>query len=391
MPRSTFSALPLSNEALARIDAVARKLRGGGASDAALAEAIRGLSHAYTRDRTRISELDATREALWARAAFFFPRDLPKVFGPLDELLGAARFPAAANRTLKLLDVGAGLGATSLGVARWLHLRGLPIEHLDVVALERNAPLLRGLRALTEALASLPKEFVPVRLDARPVELERADLSGGFDLITFGFVLNELYADRAAEERATRKTELLIDAAKKLRPGGAIVVLEPALKESARELMQVRDRLASRTAAPFVIAPCVRDGACPMLPSERDWCHQELPYALPARLAAVARAATLRYEGLSYASLVLANEPRIDDAAVGYRVVSDPLESKGKLELFGCGKPGYVRLTRLARHESPENAPFGHARRGDLLSLDSAEPRITEATSVRRRTRAPDG
>ena len=392
MPRSTFSPLPLSNEALERIDSVARKLRGGGgASDTALADAVRGLSHAYTRDRARLSELDATREALWARAAFFLPRELPKVFGPLDDLLAAGRFPAPANNTLKLLDVGAGLGATSLGVARWLKLRRVPVERLEVVALERNAPLLRGLRLLTEALASLPNEFVPVKLDARAIELERADLSGSFDLITFGFVLNELYADAAPPDRAMRKAELLIDAGRRLRAGGALVVLEPALKESARELMAVRDQLAGRSAAPFVIAPCMRKGCCPMLASERDWCHQDLAYALPPRLAAVARAAALRYEGLSYASLVLANEPRGDDPPFVYRVVSDPLESKGKLELFGCGEAGYVRLTRLMRHATADNAPFAEARRGDVLSLDTADFRISETTSVQRRGSMKDG
>ena len=127
-----------------------------------------------------------------------------------------------------------------------------------------------------------------------------------------------------------------------------------------------------------------------MLVAERDWCHQELAYALPPRLAAVARAAALRYEGLSYASLVLANEPRPQEPPFAYRVVSDPLESKGKLELFGCGEPGYVRLTRLTRHATAGNAPFTEARRGDVLSVDTAGPRIAETTSVQRRGRTKD-
>jgi ribosomal protein RSM22 (predicted rRNA methylase) len=396
LPRRTYQPLPLSERALACIERIAMHgshadprassgRSGAKLSTQALAQAVAALSHLYTRDRSRLGELDATKEAWLARIGFFLPRDLPKVFGPLDELLGSELFRHErwqSERSLRMLDIGAGLGATSLGVARWLRLRALPIERLHVVALERNARALRSFQALASALSQFDDEFVPLTLDARSEELERAQLSERFDLITFGFVLNELFPESAPEERAARRAELLLRAAERLREGGAIIVLEPALRESARELMAVRDLLVARGRAPFVIAPCLHTHSCPMLPSERDWCHQELPYALPKALAEVAKAASLRYEGLSYASLVLSNTARPSAAANSFRIVSDRLESKGKLELFGCSEAGYVRLTRLTRNANERNAPFEAAQRGDVLTLSSEGPRVDEQTTV---------
>jgi SAM-dependent methyltransferase len=389
--------LPISAAALAHIEQVAASLHGrkvgpaplGGAAARVdpriLAEAVSELSRVYTRERGQMAKLD--KRSLLARAAFFFPRDLPKIFGPLDELVAAGLAPDKAE--LRVLDVGAGLGATSFGLARWLRLRGRPVQSLRVVALEHNAPALHGFQSFVRALSELPDEFVPIALEARAEDLRSLRSTEKFDLVMFGFVLNEVFLELPELERAERRAEILLDASTRLTPGGAILLLEPALKETTRELMQVRDVLAARAAAPFVIAPCLHALACPMLPSERDWCHQELAYALPPPLADIARAASLRYEGLSYASLVLANSPRPTLPAHSYRVVSDRLASKGKLELYGCSEAGYTRLTRLDRHASEHNRPFESARRGHVLTVATSSPRIDADTKVERADEPP--
>jgi len=379
----TYQPLPLSEAALAALERIARGLATNSSLQRELGEAVAELSRVYTRDRTQLGALDATKQALLARLGFFFARDLPKVFGPLDELAACDLMPRAT--TLRVLDVGAGLGATSFGLARWLRLRAHPAERLELCALERSAPALRSFQAVAKAFAALPDEFVPIELDVRNGDLRALRVAQRFDLVTFGFVLNELFTDAPQSERTELRAELLCEAAGKLHEGGAIIVLEPALKESARELMAVRDVLVGRAAAPHVIAPCLHTLGCPMLPSPRDWCHQELAYALPPKLAEVARAASLRYEGLSYASLVLANVPRPRADVHAVRVVSDKLESKGKLELFGCSEAGYVRHTRLTRAATDANAAFASASRGDVLTIDDGRVRIDEHTRVTRR------
>ena len=379
--RRTYEPLPLSLESLARVQRVAQALCGRH-DERALISAAAALSRVYTRERGQMQALDTDRSALLARIGFFWARDLTKIFGPLDELARCGVMPQ--RETLRVLDVGAGLGATSFGLARWLRLRGVPTRALEVVALEQSQTALRAFDALARSLSDLPDELAPIRLDARCGDLTSTRRDGKFDLVLLGFVLNELFLTLPEPERIARRASLLIEAASQLAEGGAILVLEPALKQSARELMQLRDVLAARGAAPHVIAPCLHDAGCPMLPSVRDWCHQELAYALPPQLAAVARAAGLRYEGLSYASLVLASQPRAVSAVARHRVVSDRLESKGKLELFTCSQHGYVRLSRLTRDHSEHNAAFEDARRGDVLTLEGAPARIGNASKVRR-------
>jgi SAM-dependent methyltransferase len=369
--RRTYQPLPLSPTTLARIESAAQALAGK-FTPRMLAESVGSLSRVYTRERGQLGQLE--RGSLLARAGFFFARDLVKPFGPLDELHAAGALPA--GDTLRVLDLGAGLGATSFGLARWLRIRNLPVKQLTVLALEQNAAALRGLTTFHKALQGLD-ELVPLELEARAEDLRTLRSERGFQLVLFGFVLNELFVD--APDRVQQRARLVRDAYDMLAPDGALIILEPALKETTRELMQLRDALRDLP----IVAPCLHDQGCPMLANERDWCHQELPYALPPALADVARAASLRWEGLSYASLVLSRRP-VPRAASDWRVVSDRLESKGKLELYGCGRGEYVRFTQLNRSATPANAAFGAARRGDILRIEGDEPRIEADTNVAR-------
>jgi ribosomal protein RSM22 (predicted rRNA methylase) len=371
--REPYAPLPLSDAFYALLSRVGKAQRLQVDDTTALAAAVARLSHVYTRGRDALAEHALGPDAELARLGFFLPRDLAKVLGPLAELARAR--PALFARPLRLLDVGAGLGSTSLGVARYLRLARHGCTGLSVDAVERDARALGLFQAIAAGLPGLGGEFAPLSLRGHTRDAREALPSGPFDLITCGLVLNELTADGAA---ATGGLGLLDALIARLAPDGALIVLEPALKTSARALMATRDALVAVHPDLALIAPCVHRGACPMLANERDFCHESLPFALPPRLAEVARAAGLRYEGLSYSALVLARGEAPDRAQQGitYRVVSDPLPSKGKRELYGCGSPGYVRLSLLDRERSAASAPFEDARRGDTLWVASEAARL---------------
>ena len=52
-----------------------------------------------------------------------------------------------------------------------------------------------------------------------------------------------------------------------------------------------------------------------------------------------------------------------------YRVVSEPLISKGKLEFYICGIGGRRLITRLDKDETPSNMQFQKLKRGDIVSF----------------------
>lgn len=353
---------------------------------AALAQAVRALSEVYTQGRAQLEHGEIGSSAPLARLGFFLPRDMVKLFGPLGELARAGRLPE--KPVLRVLDLGAGLGASTLGLARFLRLSRSSVQRLEVSAVERDAGSLKLMSALCAAMRGLPDELVAIELEPGRSDLLRDPAPGKFDLVLMGFVLNELFLERPAEQRPALRAELLCRLANKLCEGGALIVLEPALRESARELMHTRDALLSAPGAPHIFAPCVHTLACPMLARERDWCHESLEYALPTELAQVAQEAGLRFEGLSYSALVLTTVARFgdvqsDETRVRQRIVSDPLRSKGKLELFGCSREGYQRLLRLDRERSAENAGFDQLRRGDIVELTGT--RVERSTTVKPR------
>jgi ribosomal protein RSM22 (predicted rRNA methylase) len=346
----------------------------------ALSQAVAALSELYTRDRAALAQGTLSSSAPLARLGFFLPRDLVKMFGPLGELSRAGRLPTGP--VLRVLDLGAGLGATSLGLARGLRHFGSQAERLQVSAVERDPIAVKLMSALCQVVRRLPQEFVGIELEPSRADLHGRLPTGNFDFILLGFVLNELFLEQPPEQRPGLRARLLERLYAQLTPQGALIALEPALKASARELMGTRDALLTGAAAPHIFAPCTHREPCPMLRRERDWCHESLDYALPGPLAAVAKQAGLRYEGLSYAALVLTRQARFGDSHAWKRIVSDPLRSKGKLEVFGCSGDGYQRLLRLDRDRSKENADYDALRRGDVLELVGT--RVERETVIRR-------
>ena len=122
-----------------------------------------------------------------------------------------------------------------------------------------------------------------------------------------------------------------------------------------------------------------------MLPSERDWCHEDLPVDLPPFLVETAREAGLRYEGLTFSYLILQKEPTHRREV--HRLVRAPRETKGKMELQLCTPTGgLVTVNRLARDASERNALVDELQRGDSLvcepPIDEEKKRIGRDTLV---------
>ncbi len=361
------SAVALDPRWVTLVDRLAPRLLGrDDRTGEALASEIVRLSELYTRERAQIGLASG---ALAARLRFFLLRDLPKVQGPLEELARAGALPE--GETWRVLDLGAGLGTTTLGLAELAQRAG--VKKLEVTAVEQDA-------ASLDVFATLAREahavgLVPeVKLEARREDLEDLDLARlpKADLVVLGLALNELYRDREDADRLDAREATLRALLGRLRPGGSLVVVEPATRELSRELQTLRDRLVER-----VFAPCLRDGPCPLLTRERDWCHAQLPFDLPEGLAERAESAGLRRQRLTYACLTLRTDGRrlwdvFDGSPRAHRVVGGPVRSKGKTEWDLCSAEGLVRIRRLDRERSDASAVLDTAERGALLTLDRA-------------------
>ncbi|HET7504569.1 MAG TPA: small ribosomal subunit Rsm22 family protein [Kofleriaceae bacterium] len=356
---------------------------------AALTAAILDRSRRYTSERDR-APADRTGD-LAARAMFFTIADAMKIAIPLGELYHRGALPAA--RPLRIVDLGAGCGAMSLGAIASLAELGAigpgggaddagATPRLDILAVDRDPAALAIARAALADLAA--RRRIPIALATRGDDLGRARLPSA-DLVVLGSVLNEL----AAGDRL----DLVIRALAAIGDDGAVIVVEPALRDTARALHELRDALLTAGRA-HVFAPCTRASApCPALADPTDWCHEDRPLQLPRRTAELARLTHLRDGGMKLAYLVLRRQPlALVDAGPAWRIVSAPMPAKGKLEILGCSAAGRMPIRLLRRHRAPRLRDFEAARRGDVLVLDTApgpdRVELTGESHVERRTPA---
>jgi SAM-dependent methyltransferase len=270
----------------------------------------------------------------------------PRTGAALAKILAGLQLPAPR----RVLDLGAGTGAVAAT------LRAAFGEGPEIVQVDRVAA--RGL-----VTADLERALPPVE--------------GRFDLVVAAHLLGELFVEAAAPARLEARTERVLTWCRRfLAEGGTALLIEPALRETSRELLAVRDRLVAGGLR--VVAPCFWTGPCPALERPRDWCHDAAPAGTPGAPRV----------DFSYLALRAAGSPDTDPTL--FRIVSDPLPEKGRLRIFGCGPAGRHPLVRLDRHASPSNVAFDELARGDVATVAATRSapdglRLTPETVVRRR------
>lgn len=383
---------------------VAEHAGGGEAELRAAAGGIRALSDLFNGKRPWSGDYARDPELRRAYLAYFLRVNLPKIRVPLAALL-AARPDRWARRPLRVLDLGSGPGTALLGLCDFV--RELPPHQrpsaLELVAADQSRENLSDAAALLDRLAASDPRVPALRIETLRLDLvsDRAQLfplvaaDGRFDLVLAANVLGEIVREAGGRLEAA---EALVDAAAEdvLAHDGAVVVLEPALRESARDLHRLRDRLlASRSL--HVVAPCLHEEPCPALAVERDWCVAELAWEPPPFVVALDRRTGLRKTSLKFAYLVLTREPSpAEPSGACWRVVSDVLELKGERRVYLCAAGRWIVLGQLEREVSQTTASFERLRRGDLVEVHGLERRgslhrLPASGSIRRLSEAPAG
>lgn len=349
--------------------------------DYLVAEVLR-LSHMLTRERDCLPHRYLKDPGLRkAYLEYFLPVNEEKIHVPLAELF---RHPdvLAGKSALRVLDAGTGPGTSMLGLLGFYARRDRR-PHIAFTAVDRVQENL----AEAERLVRERSAEVSLRtLRASVEELPRI-LNDAYDLIIFSNVLNELFIGE--ESRVSRRITAVGNILRTLlADDGSCIIIEPALRETSRDLLLLRDGLLREGL--HVFSPCLIGDRCPALANRKDWCHEDLLWEPPERIREIDRRIGLRKDSLKFSYLVLRKDT-LSLASVlpdrSCRVVSEPLVSRGKTELFLCGPGGRRLVTRLDKDSAAENEVFSSLRRGMIVSfrglLDEGKRlRVAKETSV---------
>jgi ribosomal protein RSM22 (predicted rRNA methylase) len=266
------------------------------------ADSILKLSERYTKARTDLGSFSAQDSE--AYALYFGLINSAKVMRFVEEV------PECffdVPRTV--MDFGAGPGTALFPITR--KLKAGSTMHM----VEQSSPM----RELGKKL--LPG-WTPHTITACS-ELPE----GKFDLIIAANSLNEL---------APRDTEnLLKKFSLQLQEGGYLLVLEPALLSTTREVMKLRDFIVS-TFGWKIRFPCTHCNECPMLKlSQSDWCHGELRWSAPRLIDQLDTLTGLNKHRIKYSGFLFQNSTEEES---GYRILRQPQKGKGRHILSLCGR-----------------------------------------------------
>jgi SAM-dependent methyltransferase len=371
------------------------------ASEQELGAAVRSLSDLFVGRSAWRNDYGRSPRLRRAYLRYYLPVNLPKVRVPLAAWLRSDphRF---AGRRLRCLDLGSGPGTALVGLCDFV--RGLrPADQpqaLELVALEQSYESLRDagalIRRFTEDRAGPEVLFEPLRLDlvADRTELFPLAAAGGaFDLVLAANVLCEIVR---GSPQGIGEAEALITAAAErlLAPGGAILIVEPGLKQTSRDLHHLRDRLLARGSL-RVHAPCLHEAPCPALRTDRDWCIADLAWEPPGMVRRIEERTGLRKSSLKFSYLVLAPEPPPTPHPARWRVVSDVLDFKGERRVYLCAEGRWIVLGQLKRHGPAAGGALSGLRRGDSIEVHGMRPagglfRLPPTGTIRRIAEASD-
>jgi ribosomal protein RSM22 (predicted rRNA methylase) len=374
-PFNEKKASSLSSQIITVLAKVASEgdLQGGG-----LAQAVANLSRLFTTTRATLPPRYLNDPAhASAYLSYFLPVNVSKVQVLLDELPEDSGTDTP-DRPMAVLDLGCGPGTGALALLDWLwHRSPERAKSVSVLAADASQEPLRDAERLWDAycqevgISTSGLRCVEGNLE-HPLKgnLGKQIVRGGpYDLIMMANCLNELFpasVDPPAERAAVVGKLLPF-----LAPHGTIMIVEPALRQTARALHHVRNHLLKQGLC-TVYSPCLHEGACPALDHPDDWCHEERPWQTPPAIAAIDRDVGFIKDALKFSYLLLRTDGRtiVPRSPQTFRVVSELRELKGEKRAWLCNETGRPEVGRLDRKASPHNASVDSWHRGAIVQIE---------------------
>jgi ribosomal protein RSM22 (predicted rRNA methylase) len=324
--------------------------------------AIEQLTDLFTRslDRERFDDYFSDESLLLAYGLFFFPRNFVRIQFPIVELLQRGW---SVPENVRILDLGAGTGASAFGAAHQLKSL-VPEISITLTAADHSASALAIFKNILED-APLPY----LSADTFPTDLKKIKIPGKFHIVILSFALNEFAEEiRNGEDRWI---QVLMGC---LEENGVILILEPAARDASERLERIRDRIAVK-GEQYLWGPCLHHYGCPLLAGGKFWCHEVREWTPPQSLELMNRHFYRKITTLKYSFLLIGRNPApsIVESPAHFRLIAPWIKGKGKWTAFGCAADGHrYQYEILQRNSSLMNRI--NSERGDLVCERILEP-----------------
>lgn len=294
-----------------------------------------------------------------AYSAYYMPANALKFYFVLEEmrLLGLP----LPEKNITVTDLGSGPGSALCSLAWWGKQNKTNVNY---VAWEQSKHFITQGERLS---ASLRSEF-PISTAWSLAKQPPLDFlkRQNPDIVLFQNSVHEIFPDPAI-----RKAELekILSLLKRLAGPRYLILIEPALRHSSRDLLELRKELI-HGGKTRVWLPCIDNRPCGALTQPTDWCHEEVPIEFPDWVNKLGASAQLTKESMLFSYLVLSSNnlsvPGWQNST--YRMVSQRLERKGQTECFLCTQQGKVKARVQRSKVTPESEQLQSWVRGDLFS-----------------------
>ncbi len=319
----------------------------------------RGLTD--TRVRVGTAYMDEA-DALSAYLLFYWQTShaqMQGLFHMAKAAIEEGKWPWADAKRIRILDLGSGPGPAGIALAE-----ALAIEDCQLSFCDRSPLAVSCARTLAQARGWTPDSRAPWMAGSDPLP------EGPFDFVILSHVLNELGG--TDEDRHNHRMKLLEAALEVLAPGGALLLLEPALLSTSRDLLLQRDRLVARGMRP--LAPCFHDGPCPAYAESNQSCHSEFSPPQSPLIAALSQKTGLDRSAVKSCCFFFMRETEAPKRMHAWRVVSEQRRNKaGRSRVSLCGpaaaggtSPDFPEDLASRVDGEPGGARFNLSTAGDL-------------------------
>ena len=224
-----------------------------------------------------------------------------------------------------------------------------------------------ALAILEEIHHTLSLPATDMKLETRPGELTHFLKwpAGSFDLLLASFSLNEALQN----EPWPRWMAWIRQALARLRPGGLLLILEPALDEASERFRRLRDALAADTSVQLW-GPCLHAAQCPLAETKR-YCHEVRRWQAPDSWKQINGQLYHDAQSLKYQFLAVSNQRPASQEPETVRLISPLAEKKGLFLTTVCTSQGLLEHVEIPTRGLTKAswAELRELERGDWLRL----------------------